>query len=368
MKFSLKKDNLGYLVGLAERVTGKNLSLPVLSAILLETTDKKLIIKATNLEVGLEIETPLISSEPGRVAITGSVLGNFLGNLSGGEKIEASEENGNLIVMAGKNQATIKCQPADDFPIIPRVAPEEGFEIDAGRFVGGLRAVVYSASLSTIKPEIASVYLYQNDGKLMLVATDSFRLAEKKLDLGASEVPENLNLIIPLKNVLEVIRVFDNLVGEMKVNWDKNQIAFATDNLYLTSRLIDGVFPDYRQIVPKDFNTEISVSKTELLNTLKITAIFTDKLNQTNLTILPKEGVIEIKTHNDSVGANTSKLSATISGEAFELVINSKYLFECLNSINSENINLRIVAPNKPIVVSGAGDQSFIYLIMPINR
>ena len=198
---------------------------PVLSAILLETTDKKLIIKATNLEVGLEIETPLISSEPGRVAITGSVLGNFLGNLSGGEKIEASEENGNLIVMAGKNQATIKCQPADDFPIIPRVAPEEGFEIDAGRFVGGLRAVVYSASLSTIKPEIASVYLYQNDGKLMLVATDSFRLAEKKLDLGASEVPENLNLIIPLKNVLEVIRVFDNLVGEMKVNWDKNQIA-----------------------------------------------------------------------------------------------------------------------------------------------
>lgn len=202
----------------------------------------------------------------------------------------------------------------------------------------------------------------------MLVATDSFRLAEKKLDLGASEVPENLNLIIPLKNVLEVIRVFDNLVGEMKVNWDKNQIAFATDNLYLTSRLIDGVFPDYRQIVPKDFNTEISVSKTELLNTLKITAIFTDKLNQTNLTILPKEGVIEIKTHNDSVGANTSKLSATISGEAFELVINSKYLFECLNSINSENINLRIVAPNKPIVVSGAGDQSFIYLIMPINR
>ncbi|MEK7586442.1 MAG: hypothetical protein AAB453_01070, partial [Patescibacteria group bacterium] len=97
MKFSLKKDNLGYLVGLAERVTGKNLSLPVLSAILLETTDKKLIIKATNLEVGLEIETPLISSEPGRVAITGSVLGNFLGNLSGGEKIEASEENGNLI-------------------------------------------------------------------------------------------------------------------------------------------------------------------------------------------------------------------------------------------------------------------------------
>ena len=113
---------------------------------------------------------------------------------------------------------------------------------------------------------------------------------------------------------------------------------------------------------------EISVSKTELLNSLKITAIFTDKLNQTNLTILPEAGRIEIKTHNDKVGANTSQLSATISGEGFEFVINIKYLFEFLNSINSENINLRIVAPNKPIVVSGAGDQSFVYLIMPINR
>ncbi len=368
MKFSLKKNNLGHLIGLAEKITGKNLSLPILSSILVEVIEKKLIIKATNLDVGLEVEVPVETSEVGSVAIPGSVLGNFLGNIGNDQKIEASEVNGNLLVVAGKNRATIKCQPTDDFPTIPRVAPEAGFEIDAARFVAALRAVAYAASLSSIKPEIASVYLYYDEGKLVFVATDSFRLAEKKLDLGVNEMFDKLNLIIPLKNVFEVVRVFDNLTGEMKVNWDKNQIAFSTDSLYLTSRLIDGVFPDYRQIMPKDFKTEVAVSKTELLNTLKITSIFTDKLNQTNISILPKDGAIEVKTHNDSVGENTSRLGATVSGDGAELVINSKYLFDCLNSTNSENINLRIVAPGKPMVVSGAGDQSFTYLIMPINR
>lgn len=368
MKFSLKKDNLGHLIGLAERVAGKNLSLPILGSILIEVDGEKLVIKATNLDVGIEVETPIISGSDGRVAIPGAVFGNFLNNIENEQKIEASEVNGNLLVVAGKNQATIKCQLADDFPTIPRFTPEAGFEITAGKFVGALKSVAYAASLSSIKPEIASVYLYQDDGKIVLVATDSFRLAEKKIELGSSEAPEGLNLIIPLKNALEVIRVFDSLPWEMKVSWDKNQIAFSTDSIYLTSRLIDGVFPDYQQIVPKDFKTEVAVSKTELLNALKITSIFTDKLNQTSITVLPKEGVVEVKTHNDSVGANTSRLSATISGEGFELVINSKYLLECLNSVNSENINLRIVAPGKPVVVSGAGDQSFTYLIMPINR
>ena len=182
MRIEIKKDLLKQVVGQAERVTSKNLTLPILNSILLETEENRLTIKATNLEIGLEIEIPVKVEKSGQVAVSAQLLGNFLNNISQEEKINLKEDNGNLIIQTQSSETTIKCQSTEDFPIIPRVTDGGVIEIEANDFVSGLKSVLFSASLSDIKPEISSVYLYTDNDKIIFVSTDSFRLAEKKIE------------------------------------------------------------------------------------------------------------------------------------------------------------------------------------------
>jgi DNA polymerase-3 subunit beta len=364
MKLELIKTKLKEAVNIAERVTGKNLSLPILSAILLEAKDNALVIKATNLDVGLEIELPAKISEEGSVAVTAAVLSGFLGNISKEDKVKMELARENIHISTGRSSTLIKSFSAEDFPVIPRVTDGESFSFRAKEIVTGLRSVLYASSLSDIKPEIASVYVYQDGKELVFVATDSFRLAEKRLNLSekGKDFP---SVIIPWKNVSELIKVFDNSEEELKIEANKNQISFFTDNIHFTSRVIDGTFPDYRQIMPTKFKTEVTIGREELLNALKLSNIFADKFNQIDFKILPAEKRFEIFSQNQDVGENSVSIEAALEGENVEMSFNAKYILDCFQSINSDTIALKF---DRPLLIEGVGDRSFQYIIMPINR
>ena len=200
----------------------------------------------------------------------------------------------------------------------------------------------------------------------MFVSTDSFRLAEKKIKInGIEEIP---GILIPFKNISEILRIFGEVQDVVRVCFNKNQISFSSNNIYLTSRIIDGVFPDYRQIIPKEFKVEAVVLKQDLLNALKLSNIFSDKFNQINLLINPKEKVFELSSQNNDVGENKTYLDAAIKGEDILLGFNYKYFLDCFQSLNTDSISIRLNQPSKPIVISGNSDDSFTYLIMPMNR
>ena len=253
----------------------------------------------------------------------------------------------------------------DDFPTIPRVTGTD-FEIDSKKLIDGIKSVYYSSSPSDIKPEISSVYVYTNEDNLVFVSTDSFRLAEKKIKMKG--LPEIEGILIPFKNIAEIMRVFGEINGVIKVCFSKNQISFSADGVYLTSRVIDGVFPDYRQIIPKTSGTNATVLKQDLLNALKISNIFSDKFNQVNLRISPKEKVFELSSANNDVGENKTYLDAAISGEDIELGFNYKYFLDCFQSITTDSISIKFSGASSPLVVSPVSDPSFLYLIMPMNR
>ena len=156
--------------------------------------------------------------------------------------------------------------------------------------------------------------------------------------------------------------------GEIKILFNKNQISFSSNNVYLTSRVIDGIFPDYAQIIPKEFKTECVVLKQDLLNALKLSNIFSDKFNQVNLKIKPKEKVFELSSQNNEIGENKTYLDAAVSGEEVEVSFNYKYFIDCLQSINSDSVSIKFNQSVKPMVISGVSDNSFLYLIMPMNR
>jgi len=352
----------------AEQITGKNLSLPVLANIILEIKDRSLKIKSTNLDLGLEIYIPCkITNENNlSIALNGVLFNNFFNNLptiTDKIKIELLEKN--LKISSPQHTTLIKSLPVDDFPIIPIPNKTNSFFIHSQELTKALKSVWLSASFSTMKPEISSVCFYQQPDNLVLVATDSFRLAEKIIKTGKNKLTIN-QLIVPLKNIVKIIKIIDLLDEDLEIKYDQHQISFNAKDFYLTSRLIDGVYPDYRQIISTHWETEIIVSRLELLNLLKLANVFTDKFNQVDFSFTVNK--LEIKTLNEN-GDNLVWLTPlTINGEPVAVSLNLKYLLDGLMAIESEQITLKFNGGNKPIMVAGVGDNSFIYLIMPIRR
>ena len=191
-------------------------------------------------------------------------------------------------------------------------------------------------------------------------------MAEKKVKIkGTEDVP---GILIPFKNIPEILRIFGEVQDVVRVCFNKNQISFSSDNIYLTSRIIDGVFPDYRQIIPKEFKVEAIVLRQDLLNALKLSNIFSDKFNQINLSIKEKEKIFELSSQNNDVGENKTYLDAALRGGDALLGFNYKYFLDCFQSINTDSISIRLNQSSKPMVISGSSDNSFTYLIMPMNR
>ena len=365
MKLECKIEEIKNKIFQVERITGKNLTLPILNSILLIASDKYLKLRSTNLSLGIEVIIPAKIEKEGIVAVSGSVLNGIFSNVFQNENVYLEGIDGNLVIQTKKSKIKLKGQPAEDFPTIPRVAGIS-FEIESKKLIDGIKSVYYSSSVSDIKPEISSVFMYTNEDNLVFVSTDSFRLAEKKIKTkGLEEIP---GILIPFKNVSEILRVFGEFAGVIKVFFNKNQISFSSDNVYLTSRIIDGVFPDYRQIVPKKSETEAVVLRQDLLNALKLSNIFSDKFNQVNLKIAPPEKVFELSSANNDVGENKTFLDAALTGENVELGFNYKYFLDCFQSIVADSVSIKLSGSGSPILISPVSDPSFIYLIMPMNR
>ena len=366
MKVECSRKKLFDCILLLERIASKDITLPALNSILLSASDALLTLKATNLDAGIEFDIPAKVQKQGSVLVPIGVMGGFLGALEGDEFIKLEVVEKNVLITTKHNSALIHCYPTDDFPNLPHLEPTNSFEIDAKELVRCIRSVWYAASTSDIKPELASVLVYPHHKDLVFVATDSFRLAEKKSTLETThQFPP---VLIPYKIASEVTRVFETTEGSVSVRFNKNQISFAVHGVYFTSRLTDGVFPNYQQIIVSTFKTETVVLKSDLQSALKIAHIFLDKLNKVNLKISKEDKLFEIVSRGGSVGENTTQVPAAIEGDDTEMSFNHRYVFEAFQSIGEDSIVLKFNNPTKPMVIEGVGNKTFTYLVMPMNR
>ena len=367
MKIECIKDNLTESISIAEKISGRNLTLPVLNNLLLVVKDNKFFIRSTNLDLGIEIEVPCNVEKEGIVAVSGLVLNGLISTIYNSSNVNLEVVNNNLIVSTPSNNALIKTVPHDDFPTLPQVKSDKNINIKAIDFINGLKSVWYSASISSIKQELSSVYIYHNDGKIIFVSTDSFRLAEKTLIIK-DKIDNFEPILIPLSNIAQIIRVLEYIGGNIQLNINNNQISFVSDRVYLTSRLINGSFPDYKQIIPKEYNTEVIILKQDIINTLKNTNIFSDKFNQVSFSINPKDKSFTISSKNENIGEVIDRVDSAITGEALNINLNHKYISDCFQSINQDSVSLSFAGLSKPVVVKGVGDNSFFYLAMPMNK
>ena len=368
MKLELGFKKFKDAVGLVDRIAHKHQTLPVLSCILLEVAKNTATLKATNLDVGVEVSIPVKSDSTGVLAIPAQTLSSFLSQIQEQNQVVTLElVSGNLHIKTTKSKGVIKTVPPEDFPSIPKVTDGTEYQISPEDFINGLSSVSYSASISSVKPELSSVYIYKDADHLTFVATDSFRLAEKKIKTSTTN---KLNdILIPFKNIADITRVLESFGSGAQVKANKNLISFEKEGTYIVSRVIDGTFPDYRQIIPKSSTTEVVALKQDIMNALKISNIFSDKFNQVHLTINPKAKLFEIQTKNSDVGENQTEVEAALKGDNMEINFNYKYLIDGFQSIHADSVSLLLNGLNKPVVIKPvSGDQTFLYLVMPMNR
>lgn len=366
MKLEVDKSKIEAVIQKASKLASRHLTLPVLSCVYLDVLENnKLIVKSTNLDIGVEFEIKVKTFEKGTLAVPAGILLGVLSSIKEDNLIFESKDN-NLKISSNKNSSIIKCLPHEDFPSIPKLDNTKTLKMNSRDMITGFKSVLYSASNSNIKPELSSVYVYKGDTNLVFVSTDSFRLAEKKMN---TKVPADFPpTLIPFKNVSEIIKLFDDFEGEIEIIFEKNQAAFITEGMYLVSRLIDGSFPDYKQIIPKAFVTTATILKNDLVNSIKTSNIFSDALNQVKLKVDVKNKALNIESKNNDIGEYNDSINASVSGENIELNFNSKYIIDCIQSIPSESLVLNFGGVGKPLAISGATDKSFLYIVMSMNR
>jgi DNA polymerase-3 subunit beta len=343
--------------------TGNN---PVLKGVFLEAVGGSLTIRSTNIDVGYESSMVCKVEEEGKFLILGEVLVRLLAtvNVRNTDSCKIEVKDSVCCIVLGQHSFKLKTLSFEGFPTLPQV---EGVDIyvDSGDFLNGLKSVVYAVAKSEIKPEISGVFVKFSENLIHFVATDAYRLAEKKVQVEES-LPD-VSFIIPEKNVKDLFRVIDtDNPGRLKLTISKNSLQIKEGDMFFVSRLIEGNFPNYLQIIPSGPVSFAIYLKEDLLKSLRIVSFFSDKTQQINLTI--SDSSTEMEASNVEIGSTKEVLSSTLKGDVFVVKLNSKYLDEFLQNTTDTSIVVKFTAQNKALIVQGIQDTNYTYLLMPSYR
>lgn len=369
MELVILKSNLKEGLSIVGRIGSENLTLPILKNCLIETFDNKLKISATNLEMAV---TSFISAKvikDGEITVPLNIFSSIINNLQN-ERVNIEIKEKNLKIFTENYNAKIQGIKKEEFPIIPKIENSKEFiEIENSLFKNAILSVVSAAQTTGIKPELNGILFDFQIGFLKLAATDSFRLAERTIDEKKYKTTFNrkIKAIIPIRTLNELIRIIPDNTEKLTIYFDESQVLFQTEEFELISRIINGEFPDYEAIVPKKIATEISIQKDQLINAVKLTGSFSDKLNE--IKVIIKEGAknLEIFSSNPSLGENQYLIPAKIKGDALSVVFNWKFLLDGIRNIEAENIILGLNGDNKPVTIKPNSDPDYFYILMPIK-
>ena len=373
MKIGTTKERFLNAILLSERIVGKKESLPVLSCILIDAT-KELSISATNLEAGINITIPVEIEEPGTVAVNAHVLAQTIRSISG-DKITLRTEDNNLLIESRGTKTLIKAVAHNEFPALASKIQSKGIIVSRDLLMRGIQSVSYSASPSMIRPELGSVYIAMSDTQMITVATDSFRLAEKIVaNSGGTRADNAQDLLIPLRHALELTHVLEHVDSEqVEINLDDSQITVSASgskigNVRYISRVVDGQFPNYKEIIPKTFTTEAIVLKSDFAEMLRKARVFSGNDQHVGLHLYPSRKIFSATAQSNDVGEMSDAIDAALSGDDLDINFHIGYLGDCFSSVQSDSIVLGFSGPGRPVVIRGVSDASFTYLVMPLNR
>ncbi|MBI4836856.1 MAG: DNA polymerase III subunit beta [Candidatus Portnoybacteria bacterium] len=369
MKIFCLQENLKTALITTERIIGKNLNLPILNNLLLKTDKGRLCISSTNLEIGITYWVSGKIEKEGGITVPARILSSFIGNLPN-KKIELTVKDDILYLDCENYKAQIKGQDIKEYPIIPVIESPLINKLDKEIIKNSLSQVIGAVAISEIRPEIAGVLFDFNKNYLKLVGTDSFRLAEKTL-FNKNDFQQPI--IVPQKTIQELIRILAEKNNEdeknsfLKLFLSPGQIMFDFGYIQLVSRLIDGQFPDYQQIIPNKFSTTAILNKEEINQIIKVVSLFSGKINDIQFVVNPIKKTIDIFAQNREIGENKARITGEIEGKNLDIAYNWRYLLDGLNNIPTKKVFWGFNDESLPSILKPLGDEEYVYAVMPVN-
>lgn len=364
MEITIPHNELLKALELVGRISTKHVTLPVLQCVLIEAKEATITLQATNLEISIEVPLTGTVAEEGVVAVPAQIFLQSIQFMSQKEVTLRTEDQVLQLETINTN-TSIKTFAVEEFPKLHQLQGEES-KLQGSSFSFGIKSVAFAASQTSIKPELGSVFVQQKkEHSLTFVSTDSFRLMEKTTTQKGLVMDQSI--MIPQKNAIELARICDVVDEDPVFVTNENQCALHfPGGVYVSSRLVTGSYPDYAQIIPKEFVTEVTVLKDDLVRSFKKTNVFLNKFRQVSLMIT--ESNLTISSQNNEVGHTTDTVRAQVEGDELSLSFNQQYIMDPLGHINDDSIKMRFAGIGRAMVIQGVGDTSFRYLVMPMNK
>jgi len=366
MNISIDKKLFSEAVHIVSRFAEKkNTTLQALSSILIIAGDDGIKMRATNLETGIDFKLKGEVKSDGVVAIPATILQQLASSITHDGQITLEHTGEIVSIKSGTGKSSIKTVSYDDFPSIPFPENPKNRIVISGVLLRSLFTSIAScASTSTIRPELSSIYISIEGGVLTAVATDSFRLVEKKVPLVNKGTQGKF--LIPAKNAIDIAQALPD--DDVIVSFDEHQCAFVSTTGMLVSRLTNAVYPDYRQIIPKESVADAVVLRKDFETALKQTTIFSDSFQKINISFDPKKNQISLFARNADIGESAETISSKVSGNALDLSFNYRYLSTILSLTSVESLNFMAAGIGRPLIIKGVGDTSLMYLVSPMNQ
>ncbi|MDR3642791.1 MAG: DNA polymerase III subunit beta [Candidatus Doudnabacteria bacterium] len=365
MRIVCTQENLKSGLAIVGRIVSSSNTLPILSNILMKTENGVLKIYSTNLEVAIITQIRCRVEEDGEATVVAKTFGELINNMPN-QNITIKTEGGELVIDNENYHTNLKTLPPEDFPLIPKLDNKTPFSIDSQEFKNSLDVVFFAASTNQTQPELCGVYVNLENEKLKIAATDRYRLAEKSLVLK-NGFSGNVSMIIPQKTAAEISRIIGAHAGEVAVVVNSNQVGVDFNDTQIISRLVDGQYPDYKQIIPEKFSTTLILPKQPLVSALKAAAVFCQSNNSIKFNLDGKNQKLIITAESSEMGKSEVGLAASVDGEGAEIIFNHRYVLDCLNNLDTDNLVIKIVDDNSPCLILPEGQADYLYLVMPIK-
>ena len=385
MKLICTYENFKKAISNCERVVSKKNTLPILNNLLFEVEKGGLKISATNLEIGIIVKIGAKIEKEGRITIPAKIISSFSNNLLGGDNIILETIEDKLKIKSGSNKAVIKGVITDDFPLIPVKKTEYLLTVSGLKFKEMLAKIMPAAAINEARQELTGINLIFQEKKLLFAATDSFRLAEYEMAISEENInQENYtafisqkeNIIIPSATLIEINRIiYDNEEGKIKIAIEDGQIFFEIGEVRMVSRLINGKYPEYKHIMPKEYKTEMIGSKSLAQNAVKMASVFSlGNAGEITLKIDQEAKKFLMLSSGEDTGESSTELNFKAQGPSQEIVFNARYLLDGINVITTSKMAILANSEATPVAIKEVDEKTgkimgnFTYIVMPVKN
>ncbi len=364
MKFISIQENLNKALSIVNQSSFKNINLPILNNVLIKAKQNEVILISTNLETAISHKIRSKVEEAGEFTVDLKTLSAYI-SLLREETVSLEKKEEGLHVESGGYKTKIVGIDAKDYPLIPSIKKENELVLSCEEFKNALLSVVFAVSYDS-RPELSGVLMTLEKNKLILTATDGFRLAEKSISI--SKPVEEKKVIIPQKTIQELLRILSNYkqVDTIGVQVTEDQILFSFNTTELISRTINSSYPEYQEIIPKTETTKVLIKREDLIRAVKAAALFSKNKNK-EINLYFQENKVLVKSFSDDSGETEVSLNSQQEGINQEISVNYRYLLDGLNIIKDDEVEILMVDKNTPCILKAHNKKDFLYLVMTIR-